>query len=65
MREYNLKHKLCLMNAYSHQMKYIKVFMSKIYVFPLDETSTFFISFSFSDYLFIYLRSLYFVHLSA
>ena len=46
-------------------MKYIKVFISKINVFPSDETSTFFISFSFSDYLFIYLQSLYFVHLSA
>ena len=53
------------MNAYSHQMKYIKDFISKIYVFPSDETSTFFISFSFSGYLFIYLQSLYCVHLSA
>ena len=44
-------------------MKYIKVFISTIYVFPSDETSTFFIILAFR--LFIYLRSLYFVHLSA
>ena len=47
------------MNAFSHQMKYIKVFISKIYVFPSDETSTFFISFSFQIiYLFIYDHSI-------
>ena len=42
------------MNAHTHRMKYIKVFISKIYVLPSDETSTFFISLNFSDYLFIY-----------
>ena len=52
------------MNAFSHQMKYIKVFISKIYVFPSDETSIFVISFSFQIiYLLIYDH--YFVHLSA
>ena len=51
------------MNAFSHQMKYIKLFISKIYVFPSDETSTFFISFSFQI---IYLFTItLFVHLSA
>ena len=47
------------MKAFSNQMKYIKVFISKIYVFLLDETSTFFISFSFQIiYLFIYDHSI-------
>ena len=34
---------LCFMNAYPHQMKHIKVFISTIYVFLSDETCTVFL----------------------
>ena len=48
------------MNAYMHQMKYIKVFISKIYVFPSDKTSTFLLVLAFQI-----IYDHYFVHLSA
>ena len=39
------------MNAYSHQMKHIKVFISKIYVFPSIETRTEFFFFFFISFI--------------
>ena len=42
---------------YSHQMKYIKFCISKIYIFPTDETCTVLLVL---DYLFIYLFILFY-----